>query len=155
MAGLADFHLHVGRERGGNAQPRAENFQDERVAHFDQFHAAAKAHAKRLEALHFLVVGRDLADDGADTRRKQIQPDESGCGLISGSHNLVKINCPTRKSTRVHRQADASKRNLFFIRLQDNRHPAIGLPVACDFLSVNCGGIMPVFRPRTVLATFC
>ena len=60
MAGLADFHLHVGGERGGHAQPRAEHFQDERVADADQFHAAAKAHAQRLEALHFLVVGRDL-----------------------------------------------------------------------------------------------
>jgi len=139
MARLADFHLHVGRERGGDAQPRAKNFQDERVARFDQLHAAAEAHAERFEALHLLVVGRDLADDGADAWREQIQPDESGCGLISGSHNAVKINCPIRKSTRGHGQVDTIKRNGFSIRRQDNRHSAAGLPVACGFVSVNCG----------------
>jgi len=81
MARLADLHLHIGRERGGKAQPRAEHFEDQRVADLDQLHAAAETDAERLEPLHLLVVGRDPADDGADPRREQIQPDESGRGL--------------------------------------------------------------------------
>jgi len=144
MARLADFDLHIGRERGGDSEPRAENFENERVAELDQFHAPAKAHAERLETLHLLVVGRDLADDGADARREQVQPDESGRGLISGSHNAVKVNCPTRKSTRGRRRVDAAWRNVFFIRWQDSRWMTAGLPVTCGFLSVNCGEIIAV-----------
>jgi hypothetical protein len=34
----------------------------------------------------------------------------------------------------------ANGRNSFFIQRQDNPWPAAGLPVACDFLSVACGG---------------
>jgi len=115
MAGLADFDLHIRRKRGRNAQPRTKNFEDEWVAHFDQFHAAAKAYAERLEALHLLVIDRDLADNGADARREQVQPDKSGRSLISGSHNAVKINCLTRKSTRVHRRVDATQLDVLFI----------------------------------------
>ena len=81
MIWLADFHLHIRRQRGGQAQPRAENFEDQRVADLDQLHATAEAHAQRLEALHLFVVGRDLADDGADAWREQIQPHEGGRGL--------------------------------------------------------------------------
>lgn len=106
MTGLADFHLHIGRERSGDAQPRAENFEDERIAELDQLNAPAEADTKRFEALHLLVVGRDCADDGADARREQIQPDESRLGVISGCHNVVKLNCPTSKSTQAHRQVD-------------------------------------------------
>ena len=141
MVRLADLHLHIRRKRGGYPQPRAENFEDQRVANFDQFHAPAEAHAECLQALHLLVVGRDLPDDGADARREQIQPDESGRGLISGSHNDVKLNFPTRKSTRGQRRVDASRRNVVFIRLKYNRFAATKLPVACHFLSVNCGGL--------------
>jgi hypothetical protein len=40
--------------------------------------------------LHFLIVGRDLADDGADARRKQVQPDKSGRGLNCSCHSVAK-----------------------------------------------------------------
>ena len=74
MAGLADFDADARGELGGQAEPRAEHFQDDRVAGADEFHAAAQAHAQRLEALRFLVVGLDAAHDGADARRQLIEP---------------------------------------------------------------------------------
>ena len=81
MVRLADFNLHMGREPGGHSQPRTENFEDQRVTALDEFDAAAKTDPERFEALHFLIVNRDLADDGADMRRELIQPDESAGGL--------------------------------------------------------------------------
>ena len=81
MVWLADFNLHIGRERGRQTQPRTENFQDQRITELDQFHPAAQAHAERFKPLHLLVVGRDLADDGTDTRLKLIQPDKFRCSL--------------------------------------------------------------------------
>ena len=80
MVRQTDFHPHMGRERGGHTQPRAENFEDERVTGFDQLDAAAEADAERFEPLHLLIVGLDVADDRADPRRELIQPDEFNCG---------------------------------------------------------------------------
>jgi hypothetical protein len=98
MSRLADFHLHVAGEGGGDAQPRTEHFEDQRVAALDQLHAAAQAHTQRLEALHLLVVNRDFADDGTNTRRELVQPDESVCGLACGCHSDGKINWLDGKS---------------------------------------------------------
>lgn len=140
MIGLADFDLHVRRQCGGQSQPRAKNLEDQRIAKLDEFHAPAEAHAERFEALHLLVVGCDLADDGADARRELIQPDEFGLNCVC--HSGGKISCPARKSTQACMLVDANGWNMFFIRLQYNRRSAVRLPVACGFLSVNCGWII-------------
>jgi hypothetical protein len=98
MIRLADFHLDVGSETGGNAQPGAENFQDQRVAAFDEFDAAAQADTQRFEALHFLIVRLNVTDDRADPRRELVQPDEFDFGLASGCHSGSKISWPAGKS---------------------------------------------------------
>jgi hypothetical protein len=81
MIRLADFDVDMSRKVGGNSQPRAENFEDERVARLDQFHAPTETDAERFEPLHFLIVRLDIADDRTNTRRELIQPDEGNCGL--------------------------------------------------------------------------
>jgi hypothetical protein len=90
MIRLADFHLHMAGQGGGQAQARTKNFQDQRVAALDEFDAAAQTHTKSFEALHFLVINRDFADHGADMRRELVQPDESVCGLICRCHYFLK-----------------------------------------------------------------
>ena len=97
MAGLADFHAHARGQLGGQAEPRAENFQDERIARADQFHAAAHADAERFEALRVLVVGFNAAHNGADARRQFIEP-HGGGRLFNGCHNDDKISFPACKS---------------------------------------------------------
>ena len=72
MVRLADFNLHIGCEGGGHAQSRAKNFDDQRITHFDQLHAAAKTDAESFETLHFLIIGRDVADHGANARLESI-----------------------------------------------------------------------------------
>ena len=81
MVRLAHFNLHMGGERGGHAQPGAEHYEDQRVARFHQFHAAAETDAQRFETLHFLVVGFNVADDRTNARRELIQPDKGNGGL--------------------------------------------------------------------------
>ena len=98
MVRLADFHLHLGCEMSGHTQPRTENFQDQRVAGLDQFHTAAKTDAQGLEALHFLIVRRDAADDGTNPRWKLIQPDEFSFNLARGCHSGSKISWLEDKS---------------------------------------------------------
>jgi len=80
MARLADFHLHMGGQRGGQAQPRAKNLENQGVTQLDQLHPAARTDAKGLETLGFLVVSCDLTDHRANAWREQIQPDQSGGG---------------------------------------------------------------------------
>ena len=81
MIRQADFDLHIRRKRGGQSQPRAKNFEDQRVAHFDQLHATAEADAQCFEALHLLIIGRDAPDNSTDARRELIQPNEFSFGL--------------------------------------------------------------------------
>ena len=105
MAGLANFDADARGERGGQAEPRAEHFEDDRVAGADEFHAAAQAHAHRLEALHFLVVGLDAAHDGADMRRQLIKPHRGG-RLFNSCHNDDKISFPAGKSISRRERVD-------------------------------------------------
>jgi len=72
MAGLADLHADAGGQFRRQAELRAKNAKDERIAAPDQLDAAAHAHAEHLEALHLLVVGFDAPHDGADTRRQLV-----------------------------------------------------------------------------------
>ena len=107
MAGLADFHLDAGGEFGGDAEPRAEDFQDERIAGADELHAAAEADAERLEPLRVLVVGGDAAHHGADARRQGIEADERN-GLFNSCHSDDKISFPACKSTTPRGVLDAA-----------------------------------------------
>ena len=107
MAGLADFHRDAPGEFSGQAQPGTEDFQDERIARADQFHAAAHAHAERLEALGILVVRLDAAHDGADARWQLIKPHRGGW-LFNSCHNDDKISFPLRKSNPHRAVVDAA-----------------------------------------------
>ena len=98
MIRLADFHLHIGREGGGNAQSRAKNFENQRVATFDELDPAAQTDAQRFETKHLLIISFDVADDRADTRRELIQTDECSFDLASGCHSDSKISWPHEKS---------------------------------------------------------
>lgn len=108
MAGLADFHADARRELGGNAQPGAENFQDERIARPDEFHAAAHADAERLEPVGVLIVHLDAAHDGADARRQFIEPHGRG-GLVNGCHNAGKLSFPAAMSNARPEGIDAGR----------------------------------------------
>ena len=116
MAGLADFHVDARGQFGGDAQPRAENFQDERIAGADQFHAAAHADAERFQALRVLVIGGDAAHHGADARRQFIEP-HRGDRLFNSCHNDDKISFPMRKSNpaRGAAESDATKFHFFIV----------------------------------------
>ncbi len=103
MAGLADFHRDARGEFGGQAEARAEDFQDKRIANADEFKASADADAERLEPLRVLVVGRDAAHHGADARRQFVQPDERN-GLCIGCHNENKIILPAIQSKSIRRR---------------------------------------------------
>lgn len=72
------FELHARGERGRQADARAENLDDERVARFDDFNLAPDAKPRRLEALDFLAVGFNAADNRARLRRKFVQPRRVG-----------------------------------------------------------------------------
>ena len=98
MIRLADFNLHVGCEGGGQSQPRPKNPENQRVAALDEFDPAAQADAQRFKPLRFLVINRDLADDGANPRRELVQPDESVRGFSSGCHSKAKISRLAGKS---------------------------------------------------------
>ncbi len=106
MAGLADFHRDASRQFGGKTEPGTEDFQNERIAGTDQFHAAAHAHAQRFEALCVLVVSFDTAHDGADARWQLIEPHWGG-RLFNSCHNHDKISCPAGKSNPPHGVVDA------------------------------------------------
>ena len=109
MAGLADFHADARGQFGGDAQPRAENFQDERIARADEFHAPAHADAERFQAVGVLVVGGDAAHDGADARRQFIEPHRGG-RLVNNCHNDDKISFPPGKSNPPRAAVDAAWR---------------------------------------------
>jgi hypothetical protein len=115
MAGLADFHMNAAGETGRQAQPRAEYFQDERIAHADEFNAAAQADPERFEALGVLVVGLDAAHDGTNVRRQFIKPHQGG-GLFKSCHSDGKISFPPGKSTVPRGPVDIGWRNKFFMR---------------------------------------
>ena len=106
MAGLADFHADARREFGGNAQPRAENLQDERIARPDELHASAHANPHGLKTLRVLVISADAAHHGADARRQFIEP-HGGGGLVNGCHNDDKISFPAFKSNGPPPEVDA------------------------------------------------
>ena len=76
MARLANFHMDAGSKFGGDAEPGAKNFQDERIARTDEFDAAAQTNTQCFQAFCVLVVGRNAAHHGADVRRQGIQADE-------------------------------------------------------------------------------
>ena len=82
---------------GRDAKAGTENFQDERIARADEFHAATQTNAQRLEALRVLVIGRHAPHDGADARRQLIKPHQRN-GLFNSGHNVKKISLPPRKS---------------------------------------------------------
>ena len=103
MAGLADFHRHTRSEFGRQPKARAEDFQDERIAHADEFHATPHADAERLEPVRVLIVGHDAAHHGADARRQLIQPDDRN-GLCIGCHNENKIILPAIQSKSIRRR---------------------------------------------------
>ena len=107
MAGLADFHADAGRQFGGQAQPGAENFQDERIAGADEFHAATHANTQRFQTVGVLVVGLDAAHDGAEARRQFIEP-HRGDRLSNSCHNDDKISFPASKSNSPRTAVDTS-----------------------------------------------
>src|SRR5271170_7021681 len=74
MVGFADFEPDARAERGGNAEARAENADDERVAGLDDFDLPPDANAERLKPLDFFAAGLDAADNRARSRRKLVQP---------------------------------------------------------------------------------
>ena len=98
MVWLADFHLDMRGQPGGQPEAGTENFEDQRVAALDEFDAAAEADAEGFEALHLFIVGLDVADDRADPRRELIQPDKLESGLACGCHSDSKISWPEEKS---------------------------------------------------------
>ena len=101
MAGLADFHPDAPGQLGGDPEPRAEDFQNERIARADELHAAAQADAERLEALRVLVVGRHAAHHGANVRRQFVEPHQRG-GMVNRCHREDKISFPAGKSITSH-----------------------------------------------------
>ena len=108
MAGQADFHADARRKLGRNAQPRAKNFQDERIACPNEFNAAADADAECLEPVRILIVHFDAAHDGTDMRRQFIKP-HGGGGLVNGCHNACKISFPAAKSNARPEGIDAGR----------------------------------------------
>jgi len=140
MARLADFHADARGQLGGQAQPRAENFQDERIARANQFDAAAHADAERFEALGVLVVGRDAAHHGANVRREFIQS-HGGNRLFNDCHNDDKIRLPAGKSNYPLPAVDARREaNTLFSRQNPIRRRAGRLPAVCVLLSADCVG---------------
>lgn len=81
--GPADFNAHARGERRGQPKPRAKNFENQRVAGANQFHAASGANAERFQPLCVFIVRFDVADDSANARRQIGQADE-----IVGFHFL-------------------------------------------------------------------
>ena len=63
MARLADFHQHPAGKFGGNPEAGTENFQDQGVAHPDEFHPAADTHTQRFQPLRVFVIRIHLTHD--------------------------------------------------------------------------------------------
>ena len=135
MVGRTNFHAHTRRKFGGEAEARAENFHDERIAHAHEFHPATDADAERLEPLRVLVAGLDTAHHGANARGEFIKP-HTGGWLAGGIHNAGKLSCPRRKS--IAPPVSGA------LRSQDSREPESNgsnfpaMVTACDLLAVNC-----------------
>ena len=106
MAGLADLDADAGGERCGQAELRAKNAKDERIAGPDQLDTAANAHSEHLEALHFLVGGLDAPHDGANTRRQLVQAGQCLRGMVYCCHSLSKISLPTVMSNSPRGRVD-------------------------------------------------
>ena len=88
MAGLADLHPDACGERGGQAEPRAEHAEDQRIAALYQLDAASHAHTEHLEALRFRVVGFDAPHDGANARRQRVEANQ-----LFGAWSIVVTAC--------------------------------------------------------------
>ena len=114
MAGLADFHADARSQLGRQAQPRTKNFQDERIARADEFHAAADTNTKRFEAVRVLVAGLNTAHNGADARRQFIEP-HGGGKLVNGCHNDDKISLPAGKSNPPLAVFDGNQNDKIFV----------------------------------------
>src|SRR6185437_11269764 len=63
----------IRRQFRGQADARAKNAHDERVAGFDDFDAATDANAKCFKALNVLAFAFKPADDSARFRRKLVE----------------------------------------------------------------------------------
>ena len=113
MPGLANFHADAGGEFGGEAELRAKNSEDERIAAPDQLNAAAHAHAEHLEALHFLVVGFYAPHDGANARRQLVQAGQRIRAMVYCCHSLCKISLPAAMSIFARGRVDANENGFF------------------------------------------
>ena len=128
MAGLADFHADARRQLGGDAEPRAKNFQNERIAGADEFDAATDTDAESFQAIRVLVVRGDAAHDGADARRQLIKP-HRGDRLGNSCHNEDKISLPLPKSNPVLPAVDANQTVKPFV-FKTKGYPPQGNPAA-------------------------
>jgi hypothetical protein len=102
MSGLADFHADASGQFGGQAKLRAKNAKDERIAAPNQLDPAAHAHAKHLEALHFLIVGFNAPHDGANARCQLVEAGQCFRGMVYCCHSLSKISFPAAMSNSPH-----------------------------------------------------
>ena len=153
MIGLADFHADPGGEFRRDSQPRTEDFQNERIAGTDQFHAAAKAYAERLEPLRVLIVGLDAAHDRADARRQRVEADERN-GLFNSCHSDDKISFPADKSTQPREVIDAiAGRKFVEMRRRLGQSLRVNLPrpmflLLAAALVAGCGPTPPLAAPK-------
>ena len=143
MAGLADFDADARGEFGGQAELRAKNAKDERIAAPDQLDPAAHAHAKHLEALHFLVVGFDAPHDGANARRQLVQAGQRLRGMVYCCHSLSKISFPAAMSNSPRGQVDGK-----------NLSGSAGVPPAISYLQIPTRRRTPRSRGGSIPCTF-
>ena len=108
MAGRAHFHLHARRQFGGYTKTRSKDLQNQRVTRTNQFNTTSHTDAQRLKTLRIFIIRGDAAHNGADSRRKFIQPDH-GWGLYIGRHNADKISFPDGVSNPPSEAIDGSK----------------------------------------------
>jgi hypothetical protein len=99
--GRANLQPHARGERGGQANARAENLYDERVAGFDDLNLAPDAKAERFEALNLLAIGLYAANNGTSSRRKFIQPRLADNCRLHGLHFTVILACGLISANRI------------------------------------------------------
>ena len=73
MTGRAKFQPDLRGQRGGNADPRTKNTDDQWIPGAHHFHAAADANPEHFQALNFITVAVHPAHHGALPRLEPVQ----------------------------------------------------------------------------------